>query len=190
MVCVRKSETSTHNAPREPLKGETLGRAQRVDMCREPGDLPYLALRRPFEGKGRQHVCADPDRSRLGFFYACCFPCRVGQPFFLPCGGRGGEGEASRGSSRSVASLYPLFHLTRDVSHVCWGCSTVCRRTSTCGSSRMGRLPSWVYGLRDLSGGEPVRLSVRHTGSQCGSASTRPSGSQEASQGVTTQVLA
>jgi hypothetical protein len=28
----------------------------------------------------------------------------------------------------------------------------------------MGRLPSWVYGLRDLSGGGPVRLSVRHTG--------------------------
>jgi hypothetical protein len=26
MVCVRKSETSSHNAPREPLKGETLGR--------------------------------------------------------------------------------------------------------------------------------------------------------------------
>ena len=86
-----------------------LGKVQRVGKCREPGDLPYLALRRPFEGKGRQHVCADPDRSRLGFFYACCFPCRVGQPFFLPCGGRGGEGEASRGSSRSVASLCPPF---------------------------------------------------------------------------------
>jgi len=67
MVCVRKSETSTHNAPREPLKGETLGRAQRVGMCREPGDLPYMALRRPCEGKGRQPVWADPDCSRLGF---------------------------------------------------------------------------------------------------------------------------
>jgi len=32
----------------------------------------------------------------------------------------------------------------------------------------MGRLPSWVYGLRDPSGGEPVRLSVRHTGLPCG----------------------
>jgi hypothetical protein len=119
-----------------------LGKVQRVGKCREPGDLPYLALRRPFEGKGRQHVCADPDRSRLGFFYACCFPCRVGQPFFLPCGGRGGEGEASRGSSRSIASLCPLFHLTRDMSDVCWGFSTACRRTSTRGSSRMGRPPA------------------------------------------------
>src|SRR5215831_15228478 len=45
-----------------------LGKVQKVGICREPGDLPYTALRRPFEGKGRQHVCADPDRSRLGFF--------------------------------------------------------------------------------------------------------------------------
>src|SRR5262245_6245341 len=86
-----------------------LGKVQRVGKCREPGDLPYIALRRPFEGKGRQRVCADPDRSRLGFFYACCFPCRVEQSSFPPCGGRGGEREASRGSSRSVASLYPLY---------------------------------------------------------------------------------
>ena len=57
-----------------------LGKVQRVGTCREPGDLPYMALRRPFEGKGRQCVCADPDRSRLGLFYACCFPCRVEQP--------------------------------------------------------------------------------------------------------------
>src|SRR6186997_1311103 len=55
-----------------------LGKVQRVGECREPGDLPYIALRRPFEGKGRQRVDADPDRSRLGFFYACCFPYRVG----------------------------------------------------------------------------------------------------------------
>src|SRR4029453_14292638 len=73
------------------------------------GDLPYIALRRPFEGKGRQRVDADPDRSRLGFFYVCCFPYRVGCPIFPPWGGRRGEGEASRGSSRSVASLYPLY---------------------------------------------------------------------------------
>ena len=45
-----------------------LGKVQRVGTCREPGDLPYIALRRPFEGKGRQRVGADPDRSRLGFF--------------------------------------------------------------------------------------------------------------------------
>ena len=31
-----------------------------------------------------------------------------------------------------------------------------------------GRRLSWVYGPRDLSGGEPVRLSVRHTGPPCG----------------------
>src|SRR5262252_4417949 len=84
-----------------------LGKVQRVGICREPGDLPYIALRRPFEGKGRQRMCADPDRSRLGFFYACCFPCHVEQPSFPPCGGRGGEREASRGSSRSIASLCP-----------------------------------------------------------------------------------
>jgi hypothetical protein len=32
----------------------------------------------------------------------------------------------------------------------------------------MGRLPSWVYGSRDLSRGEPVRLSVGHMGPLCG----------------------
>ena len=66
-----------------------------------------MALRRPFEGKGRQLVWADPDRSRLGFFYACCFPFGVGLHSFPPWEGRGGEGEASRGSSRRVASLSP-----------------------------------------------------------------------------------
>src|SRR4030095_5666498 len=91
----------------ETPEGLDLGKVQRVGECREPGDLPYMALRRPFEGKGRQRVCADPDRSRLGFFYACCFPGRVEQPSFPPCGGRGGEGEARRRYSRSVASLYP-----------------------------------------------------------------------------------
>src|SRR5215831_2802623 len=96
-----------------------LGKVQRVGTCREPGDLPYRALRRPFEGKGRQRVCADPDRSRLGFFSACCFPCRVEQPSFPHCGGRGGEGEASRGSSRSVASLSPWERVLTQVGAWC-----------------------------------------------------------------------
>lgn len=52
-----------------------------------------MALRRPFEGEGRQLVYADPDRSRSGFFYARCFLSRVGLHSFLPCGGRVGEGK-------------------------------------------------------------------------------------------------
>src|SRR5215467_25644 len=92
-----------------------LGKVQRVGICREPGDLPYMALRRPFEGKGRQRVCAGPDCSRLGFFYARYFPCHVEQPSSPLCGGRRGEGEVSRGTSRSVASLYPLCHCRNSV---------------------------------------------------------------------------
>ena len=42
-----------------------------------------------------------------------------------------------RRNAAKPASLWS--RLTRDVSHVCWGCSTVCRRTSTRESSRMGR---------------------------------------------------
>ena len=83
-----------------------LGKVQRVDSCREPGDLPYRALRRPFEGKGRQLVWADPDRSWLGFFMRAAFPGRVGLHSF-PRVGREGRGKASRGSSRSIASLFP-----------------------------------------------------------------------------------
>jgi hypothetical protein len=149
----------------------SLGKVQRVGTCREPGDLPYRALRRPCEGKGRQRVCADPDRSRLGFFYACCFPCRVEQPSFPPCGGRGREGKqavvppaallpsvlhafavtactAWRCVLRGHASLRRIIAvpaslrsgLTSAVNNVYWGFLTACRRTSTRGSSRMGRL--------------------------------------------------
>ena len=70
-----------------------LGKVQRVETRREPGDLPYRALRRPFEGKGRQLVQADPDRSWSGFFYVCCFPLPCALHFFPPWGGREGEGE-------------------------------------------------------------------------------------------------
>src|SRR5262247_1472257 len=84
-----------------------LGKVQRVESCREPGDLPYRALRRPFEGKGRQLVWADPDRSWWGFFYACCFPVPCGTVLLPPVWGKRGRGKASRGSSRSVASLLP-----------------------------------------------------------------------------------
>ena len=113
-----------------------LGKVQRVGECREPGDLPYMALRRPFEGKGRQRVCADPDRTRLGFFYACCFPCRVEQPSFPHVGE-----EEERGKQAVVppAALLPsvLHTLAETASHVCWGCSTACRRTSTRGQPAM-----------------------------------------------------
>ena len=53
-----------------------LGKVQRVELSREPGDLLYMALRRPFEGKGRQLVWADPDHFWSGFFYGRCFPSR------------------------------------------------------------------------------------------------------------------
>jgi hypothetical protein len=96
-----------------------LGKVQRVGTCREPGDLPYTALRRPFEGKGRQRVCADPDRSRLGFFLRAASRAMWNSSPSLPGGGRGGEGEASRGSSRSVASLYPWEKVLTQVGALC-----------------------------------------------------------------------
>ena len=68
-----------------------------------------MALRRPFEGKGRQLVWADPDRSWLGFFYACCFPLPCRTALLPSVRGKRGRGKASRGSSRSVASLSPLY---------------------------------------------------------------------------------
>ena len=71
-----------------------LGKVQRVGTCREPGDLPYMALRRPFEGKGRQRVCADPDRSRLGFFSACCFPVPCGTALLPSLWGKRRRGES------------------------------------------------------------------------------------------------
>src|SRR5215831_21289152 len=50
-----------------------LGKVQRVGKRREPGDLPYMALRRPIEGKGRQLMWADPDHARSGFFMCAAF---------------------------------------------------------------------------------------------------------------------
>ena len=161
-----------------------LGKVQRVGKCREPGDLPYMALRRPFEGKGRQLVCADPDRSWLGFFYACCFPCRVGLPFFPPCGGREERGEASRGSSRSLASLCPpcpcrngeqRMSLDSARAHAS---SAGVRGCSWHPSMSIGRLPSWVYGRRDLTAADPCRSSVGRTGPPVWQRSTRPSRSR------------
>ena len=67
-----------------------LGKAESRE-CREPGDLPYMALRRPFEGKGAAACVPTPTVPGWGFF-TCCFPCRVEQPSFPPCGGRGGGG--------------------------------------------------------------------------------------------------
>ena len=170
-VCGSKSAGTT--------EASRFGKVQRVGECREPGDLPYRALRRPFEGKGRQLVWADPDRSRLGFFYACCFPCRVELFLFLPCGGSRGEGKQAVVPPAALPpSFFPpaptrygmpcaivrrllcdartqeeavgcLAHaartaLTRYIGLVCWGCSTVCRRTSTRRRSRMGCLSPWV----------------------------------------------
>src|SRR5215510_6510752 len=113
-------------------EGSSLGKVQRVGTCREPGDLPYIALRRPFEGKGRQRVGADPDRSRLGFFYACCSRTVWDSPSSLPVGE-----EEERGKQAVVppAALPPsiLATLAETASNVCWGCSIVCRRTSTRG---------------------------------------------------------
>src|SRR5215475_10967478 len=54
-----------------------LGKVQRVGTCREPGDLPYIALRRPFEGKGRQRVCR-PRPFQVGVFLCVLLP--------VPCG--------------------------------------------------------------------------------------------------------
>ncbi len=51
-----------------------------------------MALRRLFEGEGRQVVYADPDRSWLGFFAACCFP-RAG---IAPVGERVGRAHPYR----------------------------------------------------------------------------------------------
>jgi hypothetical protein len=133
-----------------------LGKVQRVGTCREPGDLPYMALRCPCEGKGRQRVCADPDHSRLGFFYVW-LPVSCGTAL-LPSRWGKRRGEASRGASRCPP--YPRRHDEPRVQ----GCSTGCRCTRTRGSRRMGCLPSWVSGFKARRRGEPVRRSGRHLG--------------------------
>ena len=61
-----------------------------------------------FRGKGAAACLCRPRPFQVGVFSVCCFPSRVEPPSFPPCRGRGGQGEASRGSSRSVASLAPL----------------------------------------------------------------------------------
>ena len=99
-----------------------------------------------------------------GFFMRAASRTVWDSPSSLPSGGRGGEGEASRGSSRSVASLYPLLHLTRDVSHVYWGSRQRAGAPVHAGVVARVASRSWVYGPRDL----PVRLSVSHTSPQCG----------------------
>src|SRR5262245_49261765 len=88
-----------------------LGKVQRVGERREPGDLPYIVLRRPFEGKGRQHVCAGPDRTRLGFFYACCFPCRVEQPSFPHVGEEEERGKQAAERFAACSPWLRLYHL-------------------------------------------------------------------------------
>ena len=51
----------------ETTEVSCLGKVQRVGQCREPGDLSCLALRRPFEGKGRRFLCVDPNQADWGF---------------------------------------------------------------------------------------------------------------------------
>jgi hypothetical protein len=137
-----------------------------------------------FRGKGAAACMCRPRPFQVGGFLCVLLPLPCGitllpslwgkrrrggsKPWFLPqhCLPLSSIPVRQRRNAAKPASLWS--RLTRDVSHVCWGCSTVCRRTSTCGSSRMGRLPSWVYGSRDLSRGEPVRLSVGHMGPLCG----------------------
>src|SRR5437867_6291117 len=51
----------------ETTEVSCLGKVQRVGQCREPGDLPCLALRRPFEGEGRRFLCVDPNQADWGF---------------------------------------------------------------------------------------------------------------------------
>jgi len=91
----------------ETTEAPGLGKVQRVESCREPGDLPYMALRRPFEGKGRQLVWADPDHSWSGFFYACCFPSRGWLDAFLPCGGSVEEGKQAVVPPAAVLPSFP-----------------------------------------------------------------------------------
>jgi len=121
-----------------------------------------------FRGKGAAACLCRPRPFQVGVFFMRAASRTV---WNSPPSPHVGE-EKERGKQAVVpsAALPPSFlHiLTETASNVCWGGSTVCRRTSTRGSSRMGRLPSWVYGLRDLSGGEPVRLSGHHTADSCG----------------------
>src|SRR5262249_43035628 len=78
--------------------------------------------------------------------------------------------EEERGKQAVVppAALPPsilCIHLTRDVSHVCWGFSTQ-RAGAPVHAGVVVRVASrsWVYGPREL----PVRLSVGYTSPQCG----------------------
>ena len=52
---------------------ERLGKAQRVDWCREPGDLPDFLLG-AFRGEGYRSVVMvlDLNLARLGFFSVYC----------------------------------------------------------------------------------------------------------------------
>jgi len=119
-----------------------------------------------FRGKGAAACLCRPRPFQVGVFFCVLLPVPCAIASFLPCGGRGGEGEASRGSSRSVASLCPPYPRRNGEQRVLGLLDSVQVHQYTREQSH-GCLPSWVYGLRDPSGGEPVRLSVRHTGPPC-----------------------
>jgi hypothetical protein len=94
-----------------------------------------------FRGKGAAACVPTPTVPGWGFFMRAASRTVWDRPSSLPVGE-----EEERGKQAVVppAALPPsilCIHLTRDVSHVCWGFSTACRRASTRGSSRTGRLP-------------------------------------------------
>jgi len=87
-----------------------------------------------FRGKGAAVCMCRPRPFQVGVFLCVLLPVPCGTAL-LPCGGRGGEGEASRGSSRSVASLSPLFHRRNSVQRM--ALRPVCAHTSSAARTRL-----------------------------------------------------
>jgi hypothetical protein len=79
-----------------------------------------MALRRPFEGKGRQRVCADPDLPGWGFFMRAASRAVWNSPPSLPVGE-----EEERGKQAVVppAALPPsILHALVETACNAWRC--------------------------------------------------------------------
>ncbi len=77
----------------ETTEAVCLGKVQRVGETPRARRPALHGAETSFRGKGAAACVAVPNHYRLGFFYACCLPSRVGLYAFLPCGGSVEEGK-------------------------------------------------------------------------------------------------